>query len=66
MAFLIRVNPDDKGGKVEVKFDVAKRRNGPASPATLMLDLNRGVFETVVRKRDDGPRNDDVPWTSEG
>ena len=66
VAFLIRVNPEDKGGKVEVKFDVAKRRNGPASPATLMLDLNRGVFETVVRKRDDGPRNDDVPWTSEG
>jgi hypothetical protein len=48
-----------------VRFEVAKRRNGPASPANLMLDLNRGVFETVAQKRDDGPRNDDVPWSND-
>lgn len=64
VAFLIRTNPDDKGGRVEVRFDVAKRRNGPASPVTLMLDLNRGRFETVERRRDDGPRDDDAPWSA--
>lgn len=66
VAFLIRVNPEDKGGKVEVRFEVAKRRNGPASPATLMFDMTKGRFETVERRRDDGPRDDDAPWGAEG
>lgn len=66
VAFLIRTNPDDKGGKVEVRFEVAKRRNGPASPATLMLDLTKGRFETVIARRDMGSRDDDAPWSAEG
>ena len=66
VAFLIRTNPDDKGGKVEVRFEVAKRRNGPASPATLMLDLTRGRFETVNGRRDVGAADDDAPWSAEG
>ena len=66
VAFLIRTNPDDKGGKVEVRFEVAKRRNGPASPATLMLDLTKGRFETVNGRRDVGATDDDAPWSAEG
>ena len=56
----------DQATEVEVRFEVAKRRNGPASPATLMLDLTKGRFETVNGRRDVGATDDDAPWSAEG
>ena len=58
VAFLIRTNPDDKGGKVEVRFEVAKQRNGACSPVTLMFDMSRGTFEGARGSDADY----DAPW----
>ena len=45
MAFLVRTDPNDTGGRVEVRFEVAKQRNGPRSSTTLVFDMVRGVFD---------------------
>lgn len=59
IAFLIRTDPKDQSGCPEVRFEVAKRRGGPPSSATLRFDMTRGRFETVVR-RIDGSRPDSL------
>lgn len=47
MAFLIRTNPDDKGGRVEVQFVLTKRRGGDeCAPPALWFDKARGLFSS--------------------
>ena len=58
MAFLVRTKPDDAGPVVEVRFEVAKQRNGACSPVTLMFDMSRGTFEGARGSDADY----DAPW----
>ena len=46
VAFLVRTNPEDKGARVEVRFEVVKRRGGPLSSVTLVFDMTTGQFST--------------------
>lgn len=46
VAFLVRTNPEDKGARVEVRFEVVKRRGGPLSSVTLIFDMTTGRFST--------------------
>ncbi len=58
MAFLVRTKPDDRGPVVEVRFEVAKRRNGPCTSVPLRFDMVRGTFTGAPPPEVDY----DAPW----
>lgn len=49
MAFLVRTDADDEGGRPEVIFAMTKRRDGPMCNPVLIFDMRRGRFESTAK-----------------